>query len=186
LQIVRKKGIKMILNTIRPAVFLSSALLFSGGCDSVRNTLGIDHQSPQEWNAAEPSPGLILPPDYANRPTLPAPRPGDSNPYVVPLSEKARKALLGDAHSPSPEFGNVTQSGESEHSEKEVIDKASESQEVTPNIREIVDEESQVDTTVSGKIISKIKSWKKEAIDNLDLSKSNKRKLENSQAEESE
>lgn len=55
--------------------------------------------------------------------------------------------------------------------ERDIIEKASENQEVTPDIRKKLDEESQSDGTISNKVISKIKSWKKEAAENLTLSK---------------
>ena len=55
--------------------------------------------------------------------------------------------------------------------EKDVVEKASEKQTATPNIRTIVDEEAQADSTVSGKVINKIQAWKKEASENLGLSK---------------
>jgi hypothetical protein len=130
------------------------------GCDSFRNTFGLDHSSPNEWNTAEPSPGLILPPDFASRPKLPPPNPGAPNPHVVPDTVRAQKTVLGNAQPP-----HVTAS--STKSEKDIIEKASENQEVTPDIRKKVDEEAQADSTVSGKVISKIQSWKKEAAENL-------------------
>lgn len=147
---------------------LTSVLLLPlalGGCDTFRNTFGLDHSSPDAWKTAEPSPGLILPPDFSERPKLPPPTPGAPNPHVVPDIVKAQKTVLGDA---SP----VDTSIATTKSEKEVLEKASENQEVTPNIRSIVDEESQTDSSVPGTIISKIKSWKKEATKNLGLSKS--------------
>jgi hypothetical protein len=58
--------------------------------------------------------------------------------------------------------------------ERDIIEKASENQEVTPDIRKKLDEESQTDGTISGTVISKIKSWKKEATENLTLSKPTK------------
>lgn len=138
--------------------------LAMGGCDTFRNTFGLDHSSPKEWDTAEPSPGLILPPDFASRPKLPAPNPGAPNPHVIPESVRAQKTVLGEAHS-------VHTSPSSSKGEQDLIEKASENQEVTPNIRQKVDEEAQADTTISGKIISRIQSWKKEASDNLSLSK---------------
>lgn len=135
-----------------------------GGCDSVRNAFGLDHSSPKEWDTAEPSPGLIIPPDFDARPKLPPPTPGAPNPHVVPETVRAQKTVFGDTHS-------VDTSPSSTKGEQDIIDKASENQEVTPDIRKKVDEEAQADGTISNKIISKIQSWKKEASDNLSLSK---------------
>ena len=72
--------------------------LVLGGCDSFRNTFGLDHSSPNEWNTAEPSPGLILPPDFSSRPKLPPPTPGAPNPHVVPETVRAQKTVLGEDH----------------------------------------------------------------------------------------
>jgi hypothetical protein len=133
------------------------------GCDSVRNTLGLDHSSPNEWNTPEPSPGLILPPDFQARPKLPPPTPGAPNPHAVPTTVKAQKTVLGDAES-------MDTSTASSEGEKDIVEKASENQEITPDIRKKVDEEAQSENTISGKIVSKIQSWKKQASSNLSLS----------------
>lgn len=149
---------------------LASALLCPlvlGGCDSFRNTFGLDHYSPDEMETSGPSPSLILPPDFAQRPKLPLPTPGAPNPHEVSASVKAQKTVLGDA--PPVETSASLGKGE-----KDVIEKASENQTVTPDIRKKLDEESQSDSTISGKVISKIRSWKKEAADNLTLSKPDK------------
>jgi hypothetical protein len=146
---------------------LTSALLCPlalGGCDSFRNAFGLDHYSPDEWKTSDPSPSLILPPDFAQRPQLPPPTPGTPNPHIVPESVRAQKTVLGDT--PPAEPSASTTKGE-----RDVIEKASENQEVTPDIRIKLDEESQSDGTISSKVITKIKSWKKEAAENLTLSK---------------
>ncbi len=133
-----------------------------GGCDTFRNTFGLDHYSPNEWDTT-PNTSLILPPDFKGRPKLPPPTPGAPNPHAIPETVKAQKTVLGDA--PSDEETASTSNGE-----KGIVEKASENQEVTPDIRKIVDEEAQTDSTVSGKVIAKIQSWKKEASKNLGLS----------------
>jgi hypothetical protein len=140
---------------------LLTALLL-GGCDSFRNTFGLDHSSPNEWNTAEPNPGLILPPDYGSRPKLPPPTPGAPNPHVVPASAKVKKSVLGV----SDEGDTPTSTSDGE---QELIEKASENQEITPDIRKKIDEEAQAENNLSDKVISKIRSWKKEASDNLGL-----------------
>lgn len=153
---------------------LTSALLcplILGGCDSFRNTFGLDHYSPNEMETSGPSPSLILPPDFAQRPKLPPPTPGQPNPHEVSASAKAQKTVLGDT---SPIETSVSLA----KGEKDVIEKASENQTVTPDIRKKLDEESQSDSSISGKVISKIRSWKKEAADNLTLSKADKEDLD--------
>lgn len=145
---------------------LTSLLLCSftlTGCDSFRNAFGLDHYTPNEWDTSAPSPSLILPPDFAQRPQLPTPVPGAPNPHVIPESVRAQKTVLGGSHAvdlPASTAG-----------ERDVIEKSSKDQEVTADIRKKLDEESQSDGTISNKVISKIKSWKNEAAENLSLSK---------------
>jgi hypothetical protein len=152
------------MNKIYTLTSLLVCSLALGGCDTFRNTFGLDHSSPNEWNTTEPSPGLILPPDFNSRPKLPPPTPGAPNPHAIPETVKAQKTVLGEAH--SPDTSPSTAKGE-----QDIVEKASENQPITPNIRKIVDEEAQEESTVSGKVISKIRSWKKEAAKNLNLSK---------------
>lgn len=145
---------------------LTSLLLCSftlTGCDSFRNAFGLDHYTPNEWDTSAPSPSLILPPDFAQRPQLPPPTPGAPNPHVVPESVRAQKTVLGETHG-----GNLPTSPTGE---RDLIEKSSKDQEVTPDIRKKLDEESQSDGTIPNKVVSKIKSWKKEASENLSLSK---------------
>lgn len=143
----------------------SVALL--GGCDSVRDTFGLNHSAPNEWNTADPNPPLVIPPGLFDRPKLPPPCPGAPNPNAVSPEKRAQNTVLGGtlvSHDTSGSFSAT-------EGEKEVVEKASETQAVTPNIRTIVDEEAQADSTVSGKVIRKIQAWKKEASDNLSLAK---------------
>ncbi|MGV8949133.1 MAG: DUF3035 domain-containing protein [Candidatus Paracaedibacter sp.] len=145
---------------------LTSLLLCSftlTGCDSFRNAFGLDHYTPNEWDTSAPSPSLILPPDFTQRPQLPPPNPGAPNPHVVPETVRAQKTVLGETHA-----GNLPASTVGE---RDIIEKSSKDQEVTPDIRKKLDEESQSDGTIPNKVISKLKSWKKEAAENLSLSK---------------
>jgi hypothetical protein len=139
------------------------APLAFAGCDTFRDTFGLSHKSPNEWDAAEPSPGLILPPDFGNRPKLPAPTPGAPNPHVIPETVKAQKTVMGSGHS-------VDTSASTAKGEKDIIEKASENQTITPDIRHLVDEEAKADSTISGKVMSQVQSWKEQARKNLSLS----------------
>jgi hypothetical protein len=147
--------------------FLAIASIILSGCDSVRDTFGLNHSAPNEWNTADPNPPLVIPPGLADRPKLPPPNPGAPNPNAVSPEKRAQNSVLGST--PTLDDGSIHSAPAK--GEKDVVEKASETQEVTPNIRALVDEEAQADSTVSGKIISKIQTWKKEARENLSLSK---------------
>lgn len=147
---------------MNPIYIFSASLicaLMVGGCDTVRDTFGLNHYRPQEWDAT-PNEGLILPPDFHHRPKLPQPQPGAPSPHAVPETVKAQKTVLGDD---SPADTSVS----TKKGEEDVIVKASEQQTVTPNIREVVDEEAKKEESLSEKVITKIKDWKKEAAENL-------------------
>lgn len=68
------------------------ALLLLSGCDGVRETLGFQHNTPDEFSVAT-APPLAIPPDYALRP----PQPGAAPSQSVPAQAQAQAALLGDS-----------------------------------------------------------------------------------------
>lgn len=129
---------------------LALASLLLGGCDSIRNTFGLDHYSPNEWDTAGPSPELRLPPNHNERPLLPPPTPGAPNPHAESHTDKVQKTVLGNVQRPQ----TAPSSGKSE---KSVIEQASENQEITPDIRKKVDEEAQAQDTITEKVKAKIK-----------------------------
>jgi hypothetical protein len=70
-------------------ILLISFLVFLGGCDSVKSTLGLGHDQPDEF-LVPTNPPLELPPNYNLRP----PRAGqDSHVNNIDSSESAKKAL---------------------------------------------------------------------------------------------
>ena len=148
-------------NILLTSLLLSCLAL--GGCDTFRNTFRLTHSSPNEWDTPEPNPVLILPPDFKERPKLPPPTPGTPNPHAIPEITRVHKTVLGEE--PAAPVPAPTTKGE-----EEIIENASKNQPATPNIRDIVDREAQEEATISGKVIAKIKHWKKTASQNLGLS----------------
>ncbi len=71
---------------------LPLCLLSLTGCDTVRDTLGLDHSGPNEFDVATSAP-LSMPPDYNLRP----PEPGAARPQDVPADQQAQQTLLGSA-----------------------------------------------------------------------------------------
>lgn len=59
-----------------------------GGCDSVRNTLGLDHYQPDEMQAGV-NPPLTQPPHFKLRP----PQPGAPSPVEKDAAQEAKDAL---------------------------------------------------------------------------------------------
>ena len=66
------------------------AVLVAGGCDSARETIGLEKAAPDEFSVYTRAP-LSLPPEYGLRP----PAPGTDRPQKVNPRDIARQAILG-------------------------------------------------------------------------------------------
>lgn len=117
------------------AVLLGSAALALSGCDTFRNTFGLDHYQADEFNISD-NPPLSMPPNY----NLAPPTNNDANGSAKKAADaenttkKAKEALLGRAEKTK---STSTSSG------KAVIKKASEVQKADPEIRKTVTEEKE-------------------------------------------
>lgn len=130
----------------KKVIIMCSCLLALSACD-VRHTLGLDHYQPNEFNVSD-NPPLSVPKDYKLRP----PVDGSKNP---PSDQKASEAA-------QTALGVKKQDTTASSSEKELVVKASSGQAVDPNIRDAVNKDAAVDTTLSGKLTEKVASWKEE------------------------
>lgn len=134
---------------------LSGALCLSvftlSGCDTFRNTFGLDHYQADAFAVPE-NPPLSIPPDYKLRP----PRPGAAQPNVESASNKAQKAVLGKVK-------NSTTVKSSDMAEKNLLAKAGNSTEVTSDIRAKVNEEAKAEADLAGKLAA----LKDKAVKNL-------------------
>ena len=77
------------LARLLPLALILPALLC--GCDTVRDTLGFQHNTPDEFAVAT-APPLAIPPDYTLRP----PQPGADPSQSVPAQAQAQAALIGN------------------------------------------------------------------------------------------
>jgi hypothetical protein len=127
-------------------IIMFSCLCTLSACD-VRHTLGLDHYQPNEFNVSD-NPPLSLPKDYKLRPPVDA----SKNP---PSDQKASDAA-------QTVLGVKKQDAMSGSSEKQLVNKASNGQAIDPNIRDTVNKDAAVDTTLSGKLTEKVTSWKEE------------------------
>ena len=73
------------------SVILTVFVVALSGCESVRNTVGLERTVPDEFAVAAPVP-LVIPPDFNLRP----PAPGSERTRQSP-SDRARTALVGRA-----------------------------------------------------------------------------------------
>jgi hypothetical protein len=129
-------------------IFFTSSLLILSGCDTVRDTFGLNHSAPDEFKVSE-NPPLSMPRDYALRP----PAEGTDVPGTAALnynaSKEAQKTLLGHAPASSADTHTTAIS-----SEKSLLSHAQAEQKTDPNIRQIVNEEAKTDSSsdISGKL----------------------------------
>ena len=149
---------------IRSLFFISTTLAFLGGCDTFRDSLGLNHYQPDEFKVSENAP-LSMPRDYALRP----PTGSDSSAPLATTtynsSKEAQKTLLGRTT-------EVEQSAHPLSSEKSLVAAAQKEQKTDPNIRQTVNEEAKVHGNPGDQIADKLakmgKQIKKNASDTGD------------------
>lgn len=105
---------------------LSTMALGLSSCDTFRNSFGLNHSSPKEFDVPI-TPPLELPPEF----NLVPPRPGVPNPNEISPAEQAQQKL-----------GAPAKSTRSEDAEKEILKKSEGSTKIDPNIRTVVNEEA--------------------------------------------
>lgn len=72
--------------------FISSCCLLLHGCQSVKRTLGIEREAPDEFAVTPCTQPLDMPPDFF---VLPVPRPGTLPPHEVKAMQVKKEKLLG-------------------------------------------------------------------------------------------
>eukprot|EP01037_Dinobryon_pediforme_P017333 gene17333-17524_t len=128
------------------------------GCDSFRNTFGLDHYQPDEFKVSE-NPPLSIPKDYKLRPPAGSGNGSESSAFGVasaPSGAQAQNLLLGSSGSP-------VASASKNQGEQNLLAMASSQQQAVPDIRETVNREAAVSANLSDSLIQKIMSWKEEA-----------------------
>ena len=160
----------MIKRILLPLSLLSSTLLLTG-CDSVRNTFGLDHYQPNEMDVSN-HPPLSLPKDFKLRPPVTG---GASNTTSSSISSspQAQKVLVGDTAQTVGKTGDASESA--------LLSQASGNQSAPADIRKLVDSEAAVDGNVSDSLMSRILSWKDEAAKNFSSISSDAAKTETSE-----
>ncbi|MCX7338014.1 MAG: DUF3035 domain-containing protein [Alphaproteobacteria bacterium] len=132
-------------------VFFLFILAGTTGCDGLRNTFGLDHYQPDEFKVSD-NPPLSVPKDYRLRP----PVEGVAAPGGTSGAEQAQaqKVLFGQEVTPKIATGTP--------GEKILLTRANEQQAAAPGIRETVDKEAAVDSSLAASLGQKITSMKAE------------------------
>lgn len=115
-----------------PALALLCSGLALGACEGVKEQLGLDKQSPDEFRVVSRAP-LTIPPEFSLRP----PRPGAARPQEGTPTQQAKTAVF---RVDEPQDVQVSSAGRST-GETALLDSAG-AGEAEPNIREIVERET--------------------------------------------
>ena len=154
----------------RLVTFLIVLLIGLGACSSTREILGLTKRSPDEFRVVTRAP-LSLPPDYNLRP----PTPGAPRPQEGTSRDQAQSAVFGYQPngqpvgiSPQEEAANELLIGEGEGTQSQsagesvIIQNASIAG-IDPNIRQVVDQETNEEASNSETFVESIVFWRKPA-----------------------
>lgn len=131
----------------RKLFFLLTLPFMLSGCDTIRSTLGLDHNQANGFDVPI-NPPLVLPPDFNLRP----PKPGAPPTYAHVSGVEAQKALKTyDA-----------QIASDKRSEAEFVGQLQKAPPVD-NIRDIVNKEAEQEGNLSGRLGQQVDKWKSEA-----------------------
>ncbi|OAN54173.1 DUF3035 domain-containing protein [Magnetospirillum moscoviense] len=122
------------------------------GCDSVKRSMGFEKSVPDEFQVVERAP-LAMPPDFALRP----PSPGAVRPQEGNTRDQARQALLGNARQVTP----VSTQGRTQ-GDVALLKKAG-AENIQPNIRMLINKETQSIAEADKSFADKVVFWQKPA-----------------------
>lgn len=111
---------------------LSGCLLFLQGCQSMKKTLGMEREAPDEFAVTPCTQPLDMPPDFF---ALPVPQPGIPRPQEMKAMRSKQEKL----------FGVGTKPGTQSPSEKALLEKVG-AEKAETGIRRQVDEESRIES----------------------------------------
>lgn len=150
---------------MRRTPFLIAALavslpLAAGGCSSIKETLGLTKQSPDEFKVVSRAP-LSMPPDYNLKPPVPgAPRPQEGTPRdQAEASVFQYSSTGGVAPDAIPPIGEGESETAQSSGESALLQSAGASG-VDPNIRQLVDTETAEDEASSKTLADTLTFWR--------------------------
>lgn len=140
---------KLTTNLFRIALLGGLALGVSG-CESTRETFGLNKQAPDEFQVVSRAP-LSLPPDF----TLRVPEPGAPRPQTGSVTDQARRILTGD--DPTRVKRDITEGARSKG--QVVLLSKSGAQYADPEIRNVVDRETSIFINESKSVVDNLLFW---------------------------
>ena len=142
------------------AVLAVGLPLATGGCTSVKQTLGLTKQSPDEFKVVSRAP-LSMPPDYNLRPPTPgAPRPQEGTPRDQAAASVFQYSNTGGvAPDAIPPIGEGESETAQSSGESALLQSAGGAG-VDPNIRQLVDSETAEDEADSETLADTLVFWR--------------------------
>lgn len=135
---------------------LAGVALALGACEGVKEQFGLTKQSPDEFRVVSNAP-LTLPPDFSLRP----PAPGVPRPQVGTATDQARRAIFrADTPKVVPAEQTVAQDGRST-GELSLL-KAAGAESVEPDIRTVIERETNKLNAESGSFLEALVFWRGE------------------------
>jgi hypothetical protein len=152
---MNKKSLTTIVSTL--------AVIFTSGCDTVRNTFGLDHYQADEFNVSE-HPPLSLPPSYNLAPPVAGDTKSNSETQKPDEKEtKAKEIILGKEKDTKKQKTNDSKLS------KEIVKQAAKDKTVDPEIREKIDSDKEISDTglenIGNKILENISRTSNEPSD---------------------
>ncbi|WP_288349373.1 DUF3035 domain-containing protein [uncultured Thalassospira sp.] len=140
---------RKLTTSIFRIALLGGLALGVSGCESTRETFGLNKQSPDEFQVVSRAP-LSLPPDF----TMRVPEPGAARPQTGSTTDQARRILVGD--DPTKVKRDISGTG----SKGQVaLLSASGAQYADPEIRSTVDRETSIFISESESVIDDLLFW---------------------------
>lgn len=127
-----------------------SAILFLHGCHSVKKTLGIERDPPDEFAVTPSNQPLDMPPDFF---TLPEPNPGKPRPQDEREAQARNAKLLGA----NPTEGSLSPG------QKALLEMAG-TEEGQDQIRGEIDKESRIESTKGKPVLQRLGLQKEKAV----------------------
>lgn len=140
---------KLTTNIFKIALLGGLALGVSG-CESTRETFGLNKQSPDEFSVVSRAP-LSLPPDF----TLRVPDPGAPRPQTGSTTDQARRILVGE--DPNQVKRDITEGTRSKG--QVALLSASGAQYADPDIRNTVDRETSIFISENEGVVDDLLFW---------------------------
>ena len=135
---------------------VTAAFLTLTACDTAREQLGLNKQSPDEFRVVARAP-LTLPPDFSLRP----PAPGVPRPQEGTATDQARRAVFRAEPEPSETPAQVASAGARSEGERAFL-KSAGAEKTDPGIRALINRETAEINDSNFEFLERLMFWRDE------------------------